>query len=80
MNLSHSFAQRLLLLSQSLLLFAECFLFLSEFLLRKPELADAIDRSLVANDVGFLVALEPDEIALNLFSKFFGVVSVFGRP
>ncbi len=77
MNLFHSLAERFLLLSQSLLLLAECFLLFAEFFLGRPEFLGAIDRGLVANDVGLLVALEPDEISRNLLSELLDMTRIF---
>src|SRR5580692_6418117 len=67
------------LCAQLFLLFAQSFLFLAEFLLRGPELAGAINRGLVANDVGFFVPFEPEEVAGDRFLEFLNVLGIFGR-
>jgi hypothetical protein len=77
LNLLHSGAEFLLLLSQRLLLLAKLLLFPSELLLRRPQLSRPIDRGLIANDVGLLVALKPDEVARDLLSKFLDMAGIF---
>src|SRR5579863_3133931 len=64
---------------QGFLLPAKFFLFLAEFLLRRPEFPDLIRRSLVANDVGLFIALEPDEIARDGFPELLDVVGIVHR-
>ena len=78
-NLLHLCAEFLLLFAQSFLLFSERFLFFAKLLLRLPELPGAVDGGLVANDVGFFVALEPDEVAGDLLPEFLDMVGVFRR-
>src|SRR4029077_8711614 len=74
----HLRAERFLLLAKSFLLLAELFLLLAEFLLGSPEFASAIDGGLVADNVGLLVNLKPDEVAGDALAKFLDMASVGG--
>ena len=64
-------------------LFAEGFLFLLELVLLpgdivflRPQFPGTIDRGRVANDVGFFVALEPDEVAWDFVAERFRVLHI----
>ena len=54
-------------------------LLLSKFLLRSPECFGTIDSGLVADDVGLLITLEPDEISWDLFLKALDMMDVLRR-
>ena len=68
-NLFHLLAQFLLLGAQRLLLTAQLLLLLAEGFVGRPNCLGLLDGRRVANDVGFAVAPEPDEVRIALAAQ-----------